>query len=98
MNLSTPSTPSTPSRLRSTLRRVLALAVLGAACHPGALAQAIDLGTAGHYAAFVLGDASGLSKVEGKLAVGRDLDSNRLDLGLRLPADDAMQAVCEGVL
>lgn len=60
---------------------------LAALCVQGARAQEIDLGTAGQYAAFILGDASGLARVEGRLAVGRDLDSNRLDVGGDLPSD-----------
>lgn len=70
----------------STLARLLCGA-LAALCVQGAAAEAIDLGTAGNYAAFILGDATDISQVGGRLAVGRDLDSARLDIGLGLPAN-----------
>ncbi len=70
----------------STLARLLCGA-LAALCVQGAAAEPIDLGTAGNYAGFILGDATGIAKVGGRLAVGRDLDSARLDIGLDLPAN-----------
>ncbi|WP_426212031.1 choice-of-anchor A family protein [Massilia sp. TWP1-3-3] len=72
------------------LRR-LACAALAMLCLQGAAAQKIDLGAAGQYAAFILGDASGLARVEGRMAVGRDLDSNNLDIGADLPSSAAAQ-------
>lgn len=70
----------------SILARLLC-AVLAALCVQGAAAEAIDLGTAGNYGAFILGDVTDLSTVGGRLAVGRDLDSAWLDIGLGLRAN-----------
>jgi choice-of-anchor A domain-containing protein len=51
-------------------------------------AQEIDLGAARRYAAFILGDVSGLEQVEGRLAVGRNLNAAKLDVGKTVPGGD----------
>jgi choice-of-anchor A domain-containing protein len=68
----------------------LVCALLGTLAVPTAQAQQLDLGAAGQYAAFILQDASGLAKVHGRLAVGRDLDASRLELGDALEGSDAL--------
>ncbi|WP_161630659.1 choice-of-anchor A family protein [Pseudoduganella violaceinigra] len=72
-------------RSMATSMVVLALGLAWAG--PG-LAQELDLGAAGRYAGFFYGDASGLKKVEGRLAVGRNLDAAQLEVGRNLPASD----------
>jgi choice-of-anchor A domain-containing protein len=67
--------------------RALLCGALAALCMQGAAAQDIDLGTAGQYAAFILGNASGVARVEGRLAVGGDLDTPWLDVGTGLARD-----------
>ena len=52
-------------------------------------AQEVDFGTAGNYAAFILGDVTQLSEVEGRLAVGRDLQLSHLQVGARLPRESS---------
>ena len=47
-------------------------------------AQTIYLGHAGQYSAFILGDANGLSIVQGRVAVGRDLTTPKLNVGAGL--------------
>lgn len=75
---------------------MLVLALALAAARPG-LAQELDLGAAGRYAAFIYGDANGLHKVEGRLAVGRNLNVSQLDVGRNLPAaDDGMPSLVVG--
>ncbi|KQV59879.1 MULTISPECIES: choice-of-anchor A family protein [unclassified Duganella] len=77
---------------KSMLAGALALA-WGLPC----LAQELDLGTAGRYAAFIYGDASGLQKVEGRLAVGRNLNVSQLDVGRSLPpANDNLPSLVVG--
>jgi hypothetical protein len=79
---------------RFTLIVRLACALLGSMATPALQAQQLDLGAAGQYAAFVLHDASGLESVRGRLAVGRDLDAGRLELGAGLQGgDDALAAL-----
>lgn len=70
-------------------RLVLLWAALAVAWPGAARAQDIDLGVAGDYAGFILGDARGLARVEGRLAVGRDLDGAWLEVGTDLARDDS---------
>ena len=77
-------------------KRMLVLSLALAMGRPGQ-AQELDLGTAGRYAAFIYGDASGLQKVEGRLAVGRNLSVSQLDVGRNLPpADDSQPSLVVG--
>lgn len=76
-----------PDRHRYSKAAVL-LAGLALACGLAG-AQEVDLGTAANYSAFILGDASGLAKAEGRLAVGRNLSVANLELGSALPAGSA---------
>jgi choice-of-anchor A domain-containing protein len=78
------------NRLRTLARCVGAS--LAALCMHGAHAQEIDLGTASQYAAFILGDVTALGSIGGRLAVGRDLDAARIDIGSKLPSDGGQQA------
>ena len=59
----------------------LAVAVLGGVHCPGAGAVAIELGVFAPYNLVVLGDATDLAYVEGRLAVGGTLDTLRLTVG-----------------
>lgn len=65
----------------------LVCGALATLCMHGAQAQDIDLGEAGQYAAFILGNASGVARVEGRLAVGGNLDTPWLDVGTGLVRD-----------
>lgn len=67
--------------------RAWLVGALAALSMQGAVAQEIDLGTAGRYAAFILGNASGVARVEGRLAVGGDLETGWLDVGTSLARD-----------
>lgn len=78
-------------------RNSTAMLALALAWGGGGQAQELDLGTAGRYAAFIYGDASGLQKVEGRLAVGRNLNVAQLDVGRSLPAaDDGLPSLVVG--
>lgn len=71
------------------LRRLPHLLYAGIACFclQTAYAHDVDLGVAGGYAAFILGDVSDLGVVEGRLAVARDLRVKGLGVGAKLPGD-----------
>jgi choice-of-anchor A domain-containing protein len=81
----------TPTTRRSRTR-LFVCGALAALCMQGVGAQEIDLGEAGQYAAFILGNASGLARVEGRLAVGGDLESAAMDIGTSLARDSVDQA------
>lgn len=71
------------------LATLLAALCLGAT---PARAQDVDLGTAAGYAGFILGSASAMSHVEGRLAVARDLDTDQLDVASAQPDEATEQA------
>ena len=78
--------------------RALLCGALAALVMQGAAAQEIDFGEAGRYAAFIFGNASGVARVEGRLAVGGDLETPWLDVGTSLArdGDDAPALVVGG--
>jgi choice-of-anchor A domain-containing protein len=73
-------------------RRRLLACLTAAVCLHTAQAQEIDLGTAARYAGFILGSASGMVRVEGRLAVAHDLDSDQLEVASAQPEEPDEQA------
>jgi choice-of-anchor A domain-containing protein len=66
----------------NSLKRLLSLSVLAAACGAANALPVIDLGVATGYSGFFFGDVNAASDVEGRLAVGGNLNSG-FDVGYR---------------
>lgn len=68
--------------------RHLAIALLGAACAtraPAAVLNSIDFGVASGYSAFIYGNVSKVTDIEGRVAVGGNLQADAYSFGYRTP-------------
>ncbi|GAB2839326.1 hypothetical protein GCM10027277_02840 [Pseudoduganella ginsengisoli] len=79
--------------------RHLAIAVLGAACAsqaPAAVLNSIDFGVASGYSAFIYGNASKVTDIEGRVAVGGNLQADAYSFGYRTPYGNTGPSVVVG--
>lgn len=79
------------------LHRVLPLA-LGAAmmCGAQAATPSFDLGVAGGFSAFIYGNASNFTDVEGRMAVGGDVSTTAFSIGYRTPYNTGLPSLVVG--
>lgn len=81
-----------------TLRHLM-IALLGAACAtqaPAAVLNSIDFGVASGYSAFIYGNVSKVTDIEGRVAVGGNLQADSYSFGYRTPYGSTAPSVVVG--